>query len=89
MSDAPNGRPPALYAFDGKRLPLSEWAKIAGIPIQIVRGRLGSGWTLEKALTGSLDRAVKARAERSCSPTSLYGIEEAYRVWISSRCGTP
>lgn len=84
MSDAPNGRPAALHYFDGKRLPLSEWAKVAGIPIQIVRGRLGSGWTLEQALTGSLDRATKARAERSCSPTGSYGIEKAYGEWISS-----
>jgi hypothetical protein len=84
MSDAPNGRPPALYAFDGKRLPLSEWAKIAGVPIQIVRGRLSSGWSLERALTGSLERAPRARAGRSCSPTGAYGIEKAFSEWVAS-----
>lgn len=84
MSNAPNGRPPTLYYYDGKRLPLSEWAKLARIPIQIVRGRLSSGWTLEKALTEPLDRAPKARAARACSPSGLYSIEKAFRDWISS-----
>lgn len=83
MSHPLNGRPPTLYYHDGKRLPLSEWAKLAQVPIQIVRGRLSSGWTLERALTESLGPATKARAERSCSPSGLYGIEKAYSDWIA------
>lgn len=45
----PNG--PKLYEFEGKALPLSEWAKISGHALPTLRYRLSRGMPFAQALT--------------------------------------
>ena len=40
-----------LITFDGKTQRLSEWAKETGLHYDCLRGRLDTGWSIEKALT--------------------------------------
>lgn len=42
--------------YDGRRLPLQDWAKISGIPMGTLHGRLRAGWSDERALTTPTDR---------------------------------
>lgn len=88
MSNPLNGRPPTLYFYDGRNLSLRDWAALAGMPIEILRGRLGGGMTLEEALVRPLATTTKIKAERSYTVSGFYSIEKAYRDWISSPAPT-
>ncbi len=46
-----NRRDNVFLEFHGKKMTIAEWAKKIGIPYPTLRGRLGRGWPVEKALT--------------------------------------
>lgn len=46
------------YAYDGKTLSISEWAKLTGLKESSIRARLVAGWSIERALTSPLYRTV-------------------------------
>jgi hypothetical protein len=45
-----NRRSTKLHALDGTTRPLAEWAEMAGMPYEVVKKRVWSGWPLEEAL---------------------------------------
>lgn len=46
-----NTRHNRMIEFNGKTLPLAEWADITGLPSPVIKYRLNCGWLVEDALT--------------------------------------
>lgn len=63
-----NTRRTRILDYDGKQLPLCEWAEIMGIDPMNLRSRLQSGWSVERALTTPV-KTKKVAAPRVGSPT--------------------
>jgi group I intron endonuclease len=40
-----------LLEYDGEKRTRSEWSKIKGIPVEVIRVRLRRGWSIERTLT--------------------------------------
>lgn len=49
-----NGKPPAVYEYAGKALPLHMWAQETGISANTLNGRIKRGWPLDRALSEPL-----------------------------------
>jgi hypothetical protein len=45
-----------MMEYDGRTLPLQEWAKLVGIPMATLHKRRQAGWSDERALTTPTDR---------------------------------
>jgi len=43
-----------LITFRGETQPLATWADISGLPYQVLRNRLNSGWPIDIAMTAPL-----------------------------------
>ncbi|MDR6831341.1 hypothetical protein J2W99_005094 [Bosea robiniae] len=41
----------AMHRFRGTRYSTAELAEMSGVPANVLRGRLRSGWTIEQAMT--------------------------------------
>lgn len=54
-----NKRSNRLITFDGKTMPVCEWAETLGISVRTIRSRLGRGRSAEAALTMPTDRGRK------------------------------
>ncbi|WP_147435502.1 hypothetical protein [Paenirhodobacter hankyongi] len=55
---APKVKPePIRYTFEGETLTLEEWSARTGIKFHTLNGRLRSGWSVEEALTTSVEEA--------------------------------
>jgi hypothetical protein len=59
---ARNRRSTQFLTFDGKTLPVTEWAELQGIDYHTIRYRLASGWSVEEALTTPIRHQSPARA---------------------------
>ena len=57
-----NKRDNKILNYNGESLCVSEWSERVNIPHGIIRGRIQSGWTIEKALTKPVDK----RYSRAC-----------------------
>lgn len=51
-----NRRVTTMLTFDGVTLPLTEWARRAGVRVDSIRVRLKNGWSVERALTEPMQR---------------------------------
>jgi len=52
MHEQQNNRTVTTFiTFDGKTLPLAQWARSIGVRVKTLRARLARGWSVEKALT--------------------------------------
>jgi hypothetical protein len=47
---ARNKRTNVLVTHDGRTMPVSAWAEVAGLDPELLRGRLKKGWSIERAL---------------------------------------
>lgn len=45
-----NKRTTKLYTYNGKTQCASDWADEFGLPLEVIRNRLSSGWSIERAL---------------------------------------
>jgi hypothetical protein len=60
-----NTRKNRIIEFNGERKSLSQWAEQRGITADALRGRLDSGWPLERAMSaGKFDRAGRLRPNK-------------------------
>jgi hypothetical protein len=60
-----NARFNRIIEFDGERKPLAAWAEQLGINRVTLRGRLDTGWPLERAMSaGKFDRSGKYTPNR-------------------------
>jgi hypothetical protein len=55
------------YEFDGKSLTLVEWSEILGIGYDTLRGRLRSGWSVERTLS-------TPKASEACRQSTIQGV---------------
>jgi hypothetical protein len=54
-----NKRNNHLISFNGETHCLTDWAKILGVSLTTLSGRLATGWSVEKALTTRVGRYVR------------------------------
>lgn len=54
-----NGELSGLFTFRGKSKKLIEWAETTGIKYKTLRGRIKSGWSIEKALTMPIQKRLR------------------------------
>lgn len=47
------------YDFNGYTRTLDEWAEVTGISRHTIRSRLSNGWTIDRALTATINEAGK------------------------------
>jgi len=57
---------PVLYTYNGESLTLTEWSERTGLSVQLIRGRINSGWAFEDAVTTTKkEAALHARQAQS------------------------
>jgi hypothetical protein len=59
---ANNRRSNVLIAFNGRSQTTAEWARELGICPKTLRYRIRAGWSLDDALSGLVDRAIRRAA---------------------------
>ncbi len=55
-----NKRNTKMLKMGGREMILADWSKEFGLPMERVRGRLRSGWSLERALTADANPGLRA-----------------------------
>ena len=61
MEQAKNRSDNRYLELDGKKLILSDWSRLLGIPKSTLRKRLDSGWSVEDALTKPIAKQKSSR----------------------------
>ncbi|GGA78003.1 hypothetical protein GCM10011491_01480 [Brucella endophytica] len=69
-----HARKAKLYSAFGHTRTLKEWAEATGLSSHTIRSRLARGWTIEDALTGTVNEAGKR-------------MQKAHRPGVSSNFG--
>jgi hypothetical protein len=68
-----NQRSNVLITFEGKTLPLSEWAEVFGVPRARLNNRLRKGWPIERILSSKLWHRCGNSVREITSYPTMYG----------------